>query len=152
MSELIITERSNMVALANAVRNKTGQTEELTFGEIVANINDISVGAEIKNQDITIKENGTYTASDGYTGFGTVTVETEVAKNQNITIKENGTYTPDSGFTGFGSVTVEVEGSDDSCEPMFTSTAVGFIPDVPRGFANSTLTIDFESSAIGSLT
>lgn len=148
MADLIITERSNMVALANTVRNKTGQTKELTFGEIF----DTFENAEIaKNQDITITENGTYTADDGYTGFGTVKVETEVAKNQNITIKENGTYTPDSGFTGFGSVTVEVEGSDDSCEPMFTSTAVGIIPDVPKGFANSTLTIDFESSAIGSL-
>ena len=114
MSELIITERSNMVALANAVRNKTGQTEELTFGEILDTF-----------------EN------------------TEVAKNQDITIKENGTYTPASGFTGFGSVKVEVESSGGGS--MFTSTAVGIIPDILKGFANSTLTIDFESSAIGSL-
>lgn len=148
MADLIITERSNMVVLANAVRNKTGQTEELTLGEIVASINDIS-GAEIKNQDITIKENGTFTPDDGYTGFGTVKVETEVAKNQDITITENGTYTPASGFTGFGTVKVEVEGSGGGS--MFTSTAVGIIPDIPKGFANSTLTIDFETNAIGSL-
>lgn len=139
MSELIITERSNIVALANAVRNKTGQTKELTFGEIVASINDIS-GAEIKNQDITIKENGTYTADDGYTGFGTVKVETEVAKNQDITITENGTYTPASGFTGFGSVKVEVEGS------LPPGVGIYYI-----GKANSTLELDFESSASGSL-
>lgn len=31
-------------------------------------------GAEIKNQDITITENGTYTAESGYTGIGTATV------------------------------------------------------------------------------
>lgn len=114
MSELIITERSNMVALANIARNKTGQTKELTFGEIFDTF-----------------ENA------------------EIAKNQDITITENGTYTPAGSFTGFGSVKVEVESSGGS---MFTSTAVGIIPDVPKGFANSTLTIDFESSAIGSLT
>lgn len=69
-------------------------------------------------------------------------------KNQDITITENGTYAPASGFTGFGSVKVEVESSGGS---MFTSTAVGVIPDIPKGFANSTLTIVFESSASGSL-
>lgn len=31
-------------------------------------------GAEIKNQDITITSNGTYTAESGYTGIGTATV------------------------------------------------------------------------------
>lgn len=31
-------------------------------------------GSEIKNQDITITENGTYTAESGYTGIGTATV------------------------------------------------------------------------------
>lgn len=113
MSELIITERSNIVALANAVRNKTGQTKELTFGEILDTFWNV-----------------------------------EIAKNQDITITENGTYAPASGFTGFGSVKVEVESSGGS---MFTSTAVGIIPNIPKGFANSTLTIDFESSASGSL-
>ena len=34
-------------------------------------------GATIKNQDITITENGTYTADDGYTGLGTVEVNVE---------------------------------------------------------------------------
>lgn len=83
MADLIITERSDMVALANAVRNKTSQTQELTFGEIITSINNISSG-----------------------------------------------------------------GSGGS---MFTSTAVGIIPDISKGYANSTITIDFESSAIGSL-
>lgn len=151
MAEIIITERSDMVVLANAVRNKTGQTEELTLGEIVASINDISVGSEIKNQDVTIKENGTYTAGDGYTGFGTVKVETEVAKNQDITITENGTYTPASGFTGFGSVKVEVESSG-SGGSMFETTASGVIPQYEKGYANSTLELDFETSAVGTLT
>jgi hypothetical protein len=148
MADLIITERSNIVALANTARNKTGQTKELTFGEIF----DTFENAEIaKNQDITITENGTYTADDGYTGFGTVKVETEVAKNQNITIKENGTYTPPSGFTGFGSVKVDVESSGGSGGSMFVTSAVGFIPDISRGYANSTLTIDFETSAVGAI-
>jgi hypothetical protein len=74
MADLIITERSNMVALANIARNKTGQTKELTFGEIF----DTFENAEIaKNQDITITENGTYTPASGFTGFGSVKVEVE---------------------------------------------------------------------------
>lgn len=31
-------------------------------------------GEEINNQDIQVTENGIYTAEDGYTGLGTVTV------------------------------------------------------------------------------
>ena len=34
-----------------------------------------SGGTTIKNQDITVTENGTYTADSGYTGLGTVTVD-----------------------------------------------------------------------------
>lgn len=61
-------------------------------------------------------------------------------KNQDITIKQNGTYTADSGFTGFGSVTVEVEGS------LPPGVGIYYI-----GTAISTVELDFETSASGSL-
>lgn len=111
-------EESSLIAVADSIRAKAGKSGKLEFPSgFKSAIDEIkSGGAEIKNQDITITENGT--------------------------------YTPASGFTGFGSVKVEVESSGGS---MFTSTAVGIIPDIPKGFANSTLTIDFESSASGSL-
>lgn len=43
-------------------------------------------GSEINNQDITVTENGEYTADEGYTGLGTVTVEVpSPSGNINIT-------------------------------------------------------------------
>lgn len=109
-------EESSLILVADSIRAKAGKSDKLEFPSGFKSAIDSISKSEIKNQDITIKENGT--------------------------------YTPASGFTGFGSVKVEVESSGGS---MFTSTAVGIIPDVPRGFANSTLTIDFETSAVGTL-
>ena len=131
---------SDLTSVADSIRAKAGKSGKLDFPSGFKSAIDSISKSEIKNQDITIKENGTYTADEGYTGFGTVKVETEIAKNQNITIKENGTYTPDSGFTGFGTVTVEVEGS--------LPPGVGIYY---TGTASSTLALDFESSASGSL-
>ena len=74
-----------------------------------------SGGQEIKNQDLTITENGTYSADEGFTGLGTVEVNvptgggTEI-NNQDITVTENGTYTADAGYTGLGTVSVNVQG------------------------------------------
>ena len=142
---------ADLTSVADSIRAKAGKSGKLDFPSGFKSAIDSISKSEIKNQDITIKENGTFTADDGYTGFGTVKVETEVAKNQDITITENGTYTPASGFTGFGSVKVEVESSG-SGGSLFTSTAVGIIPDIPKGFANSTFGLpEFESSAVGAL-
>lgn len=109
-------EESSLILVADSIRAKAGKSDKLEFPFGYKSAIDSISKSEIKNQDITIKENGT--------------------------------YTPASGFTGFGAVKVEVESSGGS---LFTSTAVGIIPDIPKGFANSTLTIDFESSASGSL-
>lgn len=133
-------EESSLILVADSIRAKAGKSDKLEFPSGFKSAIDSISKSEIKNQDITIKKNGTYTADEGYTGFGTVKVETEVAKNQDITITENGTYTPASGFTGFGSVKVEVEGS------LPPGVGIYYI-----GTASSTLEIDFESSASGSL-
>lgn len=42
MAELIVTERSNIVAIADAVRSKTETTNEMSLSEIVSGINSIS--------------------------------------------------------------------------------------------------------------
>lgn len=74
-----------------------------------------SGGQGIKNQDLTITENGTYSADEGFTGLGTVEVNvptgggTEI-NNQDIEVTENGTYTADAGYTGLGTVSVNVQG------------------------------------------
>lgn len=111
-------EESSLILVADSIRAKAGKSDKLEF------------------------PSGFKRAIDGIT-------KSEI-KNQDITITENGTYTPASGFTGFGSVKVEVESSG-SGGSLFTSTASGFVPDIPKGFANSTLTIDFETSAVGTL-
>lgn len=73
------------------------------------------VGDNIKNEDITITENGVYNASESYTGLGTVTVNVDNVKNETLpTITENGTYKPSDGFTGFNEFTVNVESSGGS--------------------------------------
>ena len=41
MADLIVTERSNITAIADAVRSKTGISGNMTLGEIATNINDI---------------------------------------------------------------------------------------------------------------
>lgn len=47
MSELIVTERENIVAIADAVRNKTGNTNEMSLGGIVSGINGIETGIDL---------------------------------------------------------------------------------------------------------
>jgi hypothetical protein len=49
-------------------------------------------GTEINNQDITVTENGTYTADTGYTGLGTVSVNVPNPSTGTVTITENGSY------------------------------------------------------------
>lgn len=63
----------------------------------------------VKNQNITVTENGTYVCEDNYTGLGTVSVNVQhTPNNQNITVTENGTYRCDSSYDGLGDVTVAV--------------------------------------------
>ena len=47
MNTKTITERENIVAIANAVRSKTGKTEEFTLGEIATEIYEIETGTEL---------------------------------------------------------------------------------------------------------
>lgn len=56
MSDYIITERSNIVAIADAVREKNGTTDTLTLGEIVEGINEIEGKTEIPEDYIVDEE------------------------------------------------------------------------------------------------
>lgn len=72
--------------------------------------NNRTPGVVINNQDITINENGKYTADEGYTGLGVVTVEVPdiPAVTQPLEITENGTYTAPNGVDGYNPVVVNV--------------------------------------------
>ena len=58
MSELIITEKTNITVIADAVRNKTGSSSGLTLNGIIEGINSISGGTTINlDEEITTQEN-----------------------------------------------------------------------------------------------
>lgn len=90
MSELIIAERSDIVSIADAVRNKTKTVGELTLGEIITGINSIQVDTDItlalQDKIITpTAEPQTVTFDNGYDGLNTVTVEgDDNLKGENI--------------------------------------------------------------------
>ena len=63
-------------------------------------------GGGVNNQDITITENGEYSAGEGYTGIGTATVALPLGAKA---ITANDTYIAlDEGLQGYSSVTVNV--------------------------------------------
>lgn len=64
-------------------------------------------GAVINNEDITVTANNTYTASEGYTGLGTVVVNVQ-PDLETLTATANGSYTPSENKDGFSAVTVNV--------------------------------------------
>ena len=65
---------------------------------------------ELKNQDKTFTENGTYAADEGFTGLGVVTVNVEPPEPvlQELTITENGEYLPSNGAVGFSKVVANI--------------------------------------------
>jgi hypothetical protein len=81
--KLIKTE--TLQAIADAIKAKEETTDLIPVDEYASRIRALNVGGStgggsaddivINNQDLTITENGTYTADSGYTGLGTVTVE-----------------------------------------------------------------------------
>jgi hypothetical protein len=61
--------------------------------EILQTVNNLpEAGSGVRNQDITITENGTYTAENGFTGFGTVTVEVAGGTGGVLPIAEEATF------------------------------------------------------------
>lgn len=68
-------EESSLILVADSIRAKAGKSDKLEFPSGFKSAIDGITKSEIKNQDITIKENGTYTPASGFTGFGSVKVE-----------------------------------------------------------------------------
>lgn len=60
MSELVIVKKSDMVAVADAVRRNSDTTEPMTLGEIIEGIDEIGATGITPEGTIEITENGTY--------------------------------------------------------------------------------------------
>lgn len=105
-------------------------------------------GTTINNQDITVTENGEYTADSGYTGLGTVTVNVP-APSGTINIVANGTYD----VTDKASAVVNVAGVPSSFADLRTAGATlqnSFltIPSDRTTYTNDNITIYSPSSTL----
>jgi hypothetical protein len=91
MSRLIIAERDDIVAIADAVRGKTGGVGSLTFGEMINAIKSISSSGGIDTSDATATSedimNGKTAYVDGEKVTGTFTIDAEI-EQQNTKISE----------------------------------------------------------------
>ena len=116
----VLCEKSDLVAIADSVRSKTGSTDGMKVSEIPQKIEAIETGSNINiqaNKSVTITSNGTATITpdDGYDGLSSVDVtvdvpasSTPILQEKTVTITENGTteVTPDSGQDGLSKVAV----------------------------------------------
>ncbi len=108
-------------------------TKEIVLGKAEAG----GGGQTINNEDLTITANGTYTASEGYTGIGTATVEVPQYEEKTVVNKTGSAVAKDD--------KVWVDGSDltsyyDMSNPNFSSVGS---PTVTNGVASNFSVSDY---------
>lgn len=83
---------------------------------------------KLLNEEVTLTANGTYTPTEGFTGFNPVHVKVPSdILNQTLNVTENGQYLPQSPYTGFGIVNVNVNNIKNQ-EKVITSNGI-YLPD-----------------------
>lgn len=73
MSKYVI-DSSTLTSIADAVRTKGGTTDPIVVSDIPTAITNLPSGGEPVITELTVTQNGTYTASDGVDGYSPVTV------------------------------------------------------------------------------
>lgn len=103
-------EESNIQNIANAIRQKNGQSSQYTVAQMPDAVRAIEATPVLES--LSVNQNGTFTPGTGVDGFNEVrvTVPGTQPNLQSKTVNENGTVTPDAGYDGLSSVIVDVSG------------------------------------------
>ena len=98
----VLCEKSDLVAIADSIRSKTGSTDGMKVAEIPQKIEAIETGSNINIQaskSVTYTSNGTATITpdEGYDGLSSVDVTVNVSGGEDVIIKRV-TFNPSSNY------------------------------------------------------
>lgn len=106
-----IYEESNILAIANAIRQKNGSQTQYTTAQMPNAILDIYTEPDLET--LSVNQNGEYTPSQNKDGFSSVTVNVQATPIlQEKTATQNGNVLPDNGYDGLSKVVVNVSGGE----------------------------------------
>ena len=81
MADKVLCEKSDLVAVANAIRSKNGTTESYKVNQLANAVSNLQSSPNLQSKELTITSNGTttITADSGYDGLENVKVGVDVA-------------------------------------------------------------------------
>lgn len=81
MADKVLCEKSDLVAVANAIRGKNGTTNTYKVNQLASAVSNLQSSPNLQSKELTITSNGTtiITADNGYDGLENVKVGVDVA-------------------------------------------------------------------------
>ena len=81
MADKVLCEKSDLVAVANAIRGKNGTTNTYKVNQLASAVSNLQSSPNLQSKELTITSNVTtsITADSGYDGLKNVKVEVDVA-------------------------------------------------------------------------